>query len=124
MYDVDRSGYLTIEEITEMAHSLIQLQFDSNVPNQEVKTLDEEPVPKLRIENLVAKLRQMDANGDKKISFAEFFTAVQTEPAILKCFSLTNNVLDDKFNDAQLLMNIRSKGKFDKKANENRCIIT
>ncbi len=62
------------------------------------------------IERLTFKICQMDTNSDNKISFDEFFTAVQTEPTILNCFSLTTNLLDDKFRSTQVMLNIRNKG--------------
>jgi hypothetical protein len=106
-----------------MARSLIQIQNQDEITDQEIKSAPFKCDTESKIENLAAKLRQMDTNGDEKISFVEFFTAVQSEPSLLKCFYLTNNVLDDRFNDAHLLMNIRSKGKSQKRSNTD-CILS
>lgn len=62
------------------------------------------------VQRFVAKLFQMDCNGDKKISFAQFYAAVQSEPAILQCFSVSTILLDDKHITNTKLQEIKNQG--------------
>jgi len=75
MYDIDKSGSITEDELTEIIRSIYNMMADSE------KGLEDEDSPERLAERLFL---QMDQDGDGEITINEFVGAAKNDATILK----------------------------------------
>jgi len=82
IYDIDRSGFLDMAQAAQLGNTLCKAaksqQTSGDRPGQ--------------VALIAEKIRVMDANGDDKISFGEFYDAIQLDPSLLRCFGIVHEL--------------------------------
>ena len=80
MYDIDNSGTITEDELTEIIRSIYKMMGDEDYEEQK-KSLDDEDTPEKLAERLFL---QMDEDGDGEVTLEEFVEAAKDDATILK----------------------------------------
>eukprot|EP00455_Lapot_gusevi_P045220 TRINITY_DN5755_c0_g2_i2.p1 TRINITY_DN5755_c0_g2~~TRINITY_DN5755_c0_g2_i2.p1 ORF type:complete len:199 (+),score=35.16 TRINITY_DN5755_c0_g2_i2:185-781(+) len=97
VYDRDHSGFLEEGEIDAMAASLCKML---NIQAEEKQRFAD-------------KLKAMDLDKDRQITFTEFAQGVQSEPQILSAFQASNILQDTDASIQQSISKMASKEKKD-----------